>query len=78
MILLRLVWCQYSEQILLDENLKFLSVRLESQNKAKNNISVGLPIKLPNQNFRRIGPGVIKLWSDKQTDRQTENTTLYV
>ena len=26
----------------------------------------------------QIGPGVPELWSDKQTDKQTEITTLYL
>jgi len=28
--------------------------------------------------LRQIGPGVPELWSDKQTDRQTEITILYI
>ena len=36
--------------------------------------SVGL--KFPNHNFRKIGAGVPDL--DKQTDRQTEITTLHI
>ena len=39
------------------------SITLESQNQAKN---------------IQIAPGVHELWSDKQTDRQTEITTLYI
>ena len=34
--------------------------------------------KLPNTNLMQIGPGVPKLRSDKETDRQTEITTLYI
>ena len=45
------------------------SLNLESQNQAKN-ISMVL--------LRQIAPGVHELWSDKQTDRQTEITTLYI
>ena len=33
--------------------------------------------QFPNQHLRQIGLGVPELWSDKQTDRQTEITTLY-
>ena len=31
----------------------------------------------PNRNLRQIGPGVPKLWSDKQTNRQTALLKLY-
>ena len=45
--------------------LSQLTCSLESQNHAKN-ISVGSS-EFHNQNLRQIGPGVFKLWLDKQT-----------
>ena len=34
--------------------------------------------ELNNQNLKKIGQGVHDIWSDKQTDRQTEMTTFYL
>ena len=41
----------------------------QSQNQAKN-IPVGL-LSSTNQNLKQIGPGVPELWSDEQTNKQT-------
>ena len=57
--------------------IKVDPLNLESQKQAKN-IPVSLPSSQINQNLRQIGPGVPDLWSDKQTDRQKENITLYI
>ena len=34
--------------------------------------------EFPHKYLRQIGPGVPELWSNKQTDRRTEITTLYI
>ena len=47
-------------------------LNLESQQSKKN--SRGSP-EFHNKNLRQIGPGVHELWSDKQTDRQTNKQT---
>jgi len=35
-------------------------------------------VTLPNLNLKHMGPEVPELWSYKQTDRQTETTTLFI